>query len=458
VAEEKLLPPRRGGRPAAIWRLPKSILDRVAELRVAGWSASQIWDELQGEFEARDVNYDALANYLQGRIKARDDRRHPETAAPYLGRLAALLHQAGVDPADIGRAEKIRVSTWQSITKDAEGEAHVHDLSGANIVLAPSWAEGPKWQPIDRGPPMTPRVREPRKVKGKWRRCFLWPDTQVGYRRDLTTMELEPFQDEQAIAVALAALRDYDPDLVIIIGDFQDFAEFGKFDQEAGFALTVQPGVDRGTLLIAEIRAAAPHAEIVFIPGNHDERLHKMILRNARAAYGIRRGTPPGATPDTWPQLSVPSLLRLDEQDVKYVGAYPASVYWINENVCAIHGARITSAGSTALKQIDDSRVSVVFGHVHRLELIHRTRLAYSGAKRNFAASIGCLCRLDGAVPSTHSADLFGRAVPTVENWQHGFGLLAYEPGDGRFHLDIQDIQDGMTYLWGQEIRAGKRT
>ena len=151
--------------------------------------------------------------------------------------------------------------------------------------------------------------------------------------------------------------------------------------------------------------------------------------------------------------LSVPYLLRLDELNVEYVGGYPAGIFWVNENLAAIHGHKVTSAGSTALKVVDDSRVSLIFGHTHRIELLHKTRQVFEGPRFAWAASPGCLCRVDGAVPSTKgSTDVFGRMVPTVENWQNGCAVVTYEPGDGKFALELVAIYDGECVFRGNML------
>lgn len=431
-------------------RVPEEIRERVRVLRQQGYGITRILSALPELRSDYGITPDSLRNYVYDHHETSTLRT--EEVRARLGRVAELLERSGIDPADIGKVQAVRLSEWQGLTKNPDGEAELHDLKGASIVLTPQWAEGPRWQPVDRGPAIRlPAWRKPATVESRFERCFLWPDTQVGYRRNLTTMALEPFHDETAIACALALVRKTKPHKLVIFGDFLDFPEFGTYEQEAGFALTVQPAIDRATVLLGEIRAAAgPDCQVIFIEGNHDRRLQRAISRNALAAFGLKRGS---AAPEDWPVLSVPYLLRLDEHAIEYVGGYPAGIVWINENVCAIHGAKINSAGSSALRVIDDTRVSVVFGHVHRIELVHRTRQSFAGPKRSFAASMGCLCRLDGSVPSTKgSTDVFGNAVPTVENWQHGIGLLQYEPGDGRFHLDLVDIQDGHAILWGQEV------
>lgn len=426
--------------------LPTSLLDRVRSLRARGWGPDRIYRELEKELSLTGVTPRTLSNWIYKRINNGID------ATERLGKIAELLERSGISPEDIGKVSTVRLSEWQGLTKNTEtGEAEIHDLAGASIVLTPHWAEGPQWPVVDRGPIVRlPRPLKPRTERDGWKTAVVFPDVQIGFRRDIETAQLDPFHDEQAIAAALRIARHVDPDLVVCLGDFLDLASFGRFDQEAGFALTVQPAIDRATVLLGEIRAAAPHAKVVLIEGNHDRRLQKHVTNNALAAFGLKRGL---SVPEEWPVLSVPYLLRLEELDVTYVGGYPAGLYWINENLAAIHGHRVTNTGSTAATVVDDSRVSVIFGHTHRIELMHKTRRVYEGHKFAWAASPGCLCRIDGAVPSTKgSTDAFGRAVETVENWQHGCSVVTYEPGNGRFALELVAIYDGEVVFRGRML------
>jgi len=99
--------------------------------------------------------------------------------------------------------------------------------------------------------------------------------------------------------------------------------------------------------------------------------------------------------------------------------------------------------------------VSTIFGHVHRIEMQHKTRRTKDGPRHSFAATPGCLCRLDGAVPSTKSStDSKGRPVGSVENWQQGVGVVTFEPGDGRFALELVAIYDGELTFRGVPFKA----
>jgi predicted phosphodiesterase len=379
-----------------------------------------------------------------------------------LTRIEQLLEDNGVPVDEIGSVKNIRVKKWQAVAKGAatrhpetgritsQEPSKVVDLESASILISPTWAEGPKWELPHPPAPITVRVPKaaPKKVDG-WKKAMLLPDPQIGYRRDLYTAELDPFHDERALDIALQVAEIERPDLIIVLGDWLDFASFGKYRQEAAFALTVQPTLDTAYSYLARFRALTD--EMRFIEGNHDIRLQNMIIDNAKAAFGIKRaGVPPGE----WPVLSVQNLLRMDELGIEYVGGYPAGATYINDNIAAIHGRRVgNDRKSAASMVVEDERVSVVFGHVHRIETTYRTRNTRGAPKISVAHTPGCLCRIDGAVPGVKGGiDAFGRAITSFENWQQSVSLIRYQDGDGKFAVESTPIIEGWALHQGREL------
>ena len=360
-----------------------------------------------------------------------------------LGKLAALLERHDIDVDEIGDIKK--VSLYQSLTKDADGEAQIHDLVG--IQISPAWEEGPAWPVIQPGPTVKlPKVSTSKKKAGL-KTCVVLPDMQIGYYRDKSG-ELTPTHDEAAIALATEIVKDTNPDLVVLVGDNLDLPELGKYRVTPAFQQTTQAAVDRATEVCALIRAAAPNAEIKWLAGNHEERLTNFMLDNAAAAFGIR----PGKAPDSWPVLSVPNLCRLDDYDIEYLAGYPASCLWINEHIKVIHGDLVRSGSSTAHAYLKREKVSVLYGHIHRREWAEQTREDYDGPRTVLAASPGCLARIDGAVPSTKGGtDLDGRPLTRYEDWQQGLSVVQYAEGDGKFNLEMVTIRDGWAIYRGKE-------
>lgn len=385
-------------------------------------------------------------------MSLRDDVHAALPERDKLGRIAELLTNSGIDLAEVGRIDKVRIGEYQMLTKNDDGEAEVHDLRADSLVLTPAWETGPEWPVVQQAKPCVVRPVAKRKPSTDgWHTAVILPDTQIGYRFFMDTGEFDPFHDEQAMDVALQIVRHLRPELVVLLGDYLDFPEFGTYEQEPEFAATTQASVDRGHRFLAQIRACAPDAEIRLLEGNHDRRLPKSIARNAMSALRLRRAN----TPESWPVLSVPHLLRLDELGVTYVDGYPAGVTWINDNLACIHGHKVRSAGSTASLVIDDERVSTIFGHIHRAEFQSKTRRVKDGHRVAWAASPGCLCRIDGAVPSVKSStDVFGRPVGTAENWAQGVGVVSYEAGNGRFAYEQAMIYSGESVFRGRMFRA----
>lgn len=380
------------------------------------------------------------------------------SAAAELGKIAALLERSGIAVDEIARVREVSLKEYQGMYKDNEGEAHVVDMAGAGIKLTPKWADGPAWPVVQ---PAKPRVV--RNVKAKparlttglgWKRAVILPDPQIGFRR-LEDGTLDPFHDERAMDLGIQIIEATDPDLIINLGDFLDLSEASRFLKEPAFAMTTNASLEVGAEFLARQRAASSQAtRIIYIEGNHDFRLKRAIIENAAWAYNLR----PGNQPDAWPVLSVPNLLSFEHFGVEYVEGYPAGIFYINENLAAVHGERVRSGGSTAAAIIDDERVSLMTGHVHRIEQHFKTVRTAKGPRTRSASSIGCMCRTDGAVPSTKTGPRHdGRTPDRQENWQQALAVVHYEEGDGRFDVDIRPIFDG-SVVWGGKLFESRVT
>lgn len=284
-----------------------------------------------------------------------------------------------------------------------------------------------------------------------WKTAVILPDPQIGYRR-LADGTLDPFHDGRALDIAMQIVMAESPDLTIWLGDYLDFASFGRFRLEETFAQTVQPALEKAHEYMAI--TASLSGEVRLIEGNHDARLQNYITDNALSAAGLRRAKTP---PEDWPALSVPYLLRLDELGVEYVGGYPSGATYLNDNLAAIHGNLVGPSGTTAAKVAQAEQVSTMFGHIHRHESASKTRNGRGKARQTVAYSPGCLCRIDGAVPSTKSATNLrtGRAVKSWEDWAQGLGVVRYQTGgDQRFAIEHIHIQEGFALHRGQEFRS----
>lgn len=365
-----------------------------------------------------------------------------------LGKLKELIEDRGIDLDLIGEIKTIRVNEWQAMSKNAEGEPEITDLRAASIVLSPSWEAGPEWPVIDHAAPVQVKVPKERSGKGTgWKKCVILPDIQFGYRR-LLDGTLDPFHDERACDIAIQVIERERPDLVILLGDLLDLAPVGRHRFEAGFAMTVQPALERAYRFLAKVAALA--GEVRLLSGNHDERIQHYITDNAIHAFGLKKA---GAVPEAWPVMSIPYLLNLEELGIEYVGAYPAGATYINDKLACIHGAKIGNRNRTAAQLVvEDEQVSVIYGHTHKRALAAKTRNSRGEPKFAVAYSPGCLCRIDGGVPSVKGGvDAFGRPIKSWEDWQQGIAVIQYmdTPDDYRFHIEeipIFEQPDGTSW------------
>jgi predicted phosphodiesterase len=381
-----------------------------------------------------------------------------------VGAVRDLLLRSGIEPSEVGQLHRIKdVKLYQGMAKvdllDSDGnpngqEMQVKDL--VSVVLSPKWETGPDWPVAQQGPSFKlPPVNASGKKtsRGDWKTAVIVPDMQIGFYTGKDGQPV-PTHDPVAIDLFLSITKSLDPDMVVMVGDNLDLPEFGKYRLSPAFAQTSQQSIDGATELCFRVRAAAPHAEIKWLAGNHEERLANYLLDNARAAFGLRKG----ATPEGWPVLSVPFLCRLDESGVDYLEGYPANEFWLNERLHVIHGDRVMSNGSTAHKYLAQQKTSVLYGHVHRREWAERTFKKWDGAKTIMAASPGTLAKIDGSVPSTKgSIDLHGRPLTVVEDWQQGIGIVTYETeGEHRFFYEQIPFHGGTAMFRGKLFESAK--
>lgn len=354
--------------------------------------------------------------------------------------VATALADRGLTADALGSIEKLRFSNgrYEAMHKDDNGDAVVTTLhrNGVNLVFTPSWDSGPAWPVVQQARPVVVKVpKAPKHQRTDGRRtCVTLPDAQY------------PYHDPAAIDAAIRVIEAVRPDVVVWHGDNLDLSEFSRFVLEPRFAGSTQVALDALHTDLARVAALVPEQH--YLEGNHEARLAKHILANAAAAFGLR----PANVPDAWPVLSIEHLLRLDALGVSYHAGYPAGAVWLNDHVRIIHGAKHRgSKHSTAAAYASSDLVSTIFGHIHRVDVAYRTMLTRNGPHNVMAASPGCLCLLDGTVPSvTGGFDSRGNTVPTVDLWQQGVGIVTYD--DTRHSYEHVEIIRGEAFMRGRVV------
>lgn len=314
-----------------------------------------------------------------------------------------------------------------------------------------SKSEGaPEWPVIHPArDPIVIKPLRPTPRASRYKTAIVGADTQIGFDMD-DQGNLTPFHDDAAIDILLQIIGLEYPDQVILAGDILDLAEQGRWTQESRFAQTTQYALERGRILAAEI-AARTDGRQIWVEGNHDKRMQGFMEANAKSAMGLKKA----GYPHSWPVMSIPNLVGLDEFGAEYIDAYPAGQHWITDGLRVIHGTKVNSNGSTAAQYANATpHISTIFGHTHRLETQSKTTFDRQGKIRTMNVNPGCLCRIDGAVPSVHGArHLDGSKATYFEDWQQGVVIVRYLD-DGSFFIESVQIDEGVAFHGGQELVA----
>lgn len=203
-----------------------------------------------------------------------------------------------------------------------------------------------------------------------------------------------PDHDENALALAYELIRRNQPDVIVVGSDTADFGAISSFtpdpDENEAYADVLDNFNRYWKTHIDRLKTVAPAAALVFIMGNHEQRLYDFVANNA------------------------PKLRRTVEQAWIESVSYQGRVMWIGHtqeveigNLLVIHGNRHNEHVAKSLLEDASYQMSIMAGHVHRL-----TSYARSGRKYAVAAvTSGCLCQL-------HPIYMKGKSMRRA--WQHG--------------------------------------
>jgi hypothetical protein len=247
--------------------------------------------------------------------------------------------------------------------------------------------------------------------------------TETPYEKTVFIPDLHaPYIDTLAFHVALAFLRFFKPHVVFVMGDVVDFYQISKFVKNPSRLMQLQDDLDVAQDALSRIRKAAPQARIYFIKGNHEERLNKFLWTRAAELVSLR-------------DLTVEHLLGLDKFRMTYV----KNGLMEYRGIIVKHGTTVRKhSGYTATAELDESWISGVSAHTHRLGHVY---------KRNASGvygwvESGCLCDLNPEYAE-------GRTM----NWQHGLVWGYFNTKKTSFEVHTAPIIDGKIRFGGTEIR-----
>lgn len=242
------------------------------------------------------------------------------------------------------------------------------------------------------------------------KKILFWPDTHA------------PYNDENAVDLALKVTTAFKPDVLVILGDFCDMYSVSSHDKDPRRKMTLGEELAYCRALLKQVKKAAPQScRRVFLAGNHEWRLERYINKNA---------------PELVDLISDEGLLGLKTDNWEYV-PYKKSLK-LGE-IRVVHD--IGKSGPTA--HMDAVKVygkNVVMGHTHAAG-IH-----YSGTLGG-DQHVGMTC---GWLGSYEDAD-YMHIDKAMRSWMHGVGI-GYQLDDGTVHLSFVPFVNNTAVVEGKVV------
>ena len=219
-------------------------------------------------------------------------------------------------------------------------------------------------------------------------------------------------------------LRRELPDWLILNGDFQDFWEISNYDLTPRSGKNFLQEIEAGKRILRAFRRTLPRARITWIEGNHEFRLRRYLIQNAKELYGL-------------PGLSMQELFELKRLRIEYVPCPAASKFTDNfirvGDLWVGHWDRVAKHGAYAAKVlVEEKGVSLLQGHTHRFGAHARTTV-------------------DGrTLLGIENASMCSRKQSYVShpNWQSGFAVVYLEPQSGKCQWFPILIGKGYQFIW----------
>lgn len=220
----------------------------------------------------------------------------------------------------------------------------------------------------------------------------------------------------------LKAAKEWEPDGIVIIGDFMDCYSISSHSKDPSRLANFQSEIDDARSGLDDLDCLGARHR-VYVAGNHEDRFRRYIADNAPALDG-------------W--ASIPTALGLSERGWEYV---PYKSYTTLGKIYLTHDVG-TAGRFAAYRALDDFEHSIVTGHAHRMSYVVEGNAT---GERKVSAMFGWLGDVD-------KADYMHRHK--MHDWALGFGVGYHETKTGIVHLCPIPIVDYSCVLEGRLYRS----
>ena len=242
-----------------------------------------------------------------------------------------------------------------------------------------------------------------------------------------------PLHDEKAIKVVCQAIELVKPNIYIDLGDTGEWELFSShywrdrekpplevlipmLNNEVDGVNTLMNVIDKS---LDKVKCKKRH----FIQGNHEVWLDKFVIKHAYL-----------------PQYETRKALKLKERGYKYWEYISTKKLKIGK-LNFTHGDYVPI--HHAKKHLASYKENIMYGHTHDLQRFTDTGLGGTQS----AWSMGCLKDM--------SSDKNKWLRGNLHNWNHAFAIVDWFK-NGDFKVEVVDIINGRTSLWGKVLDGNK--
>jgi predicted phosphodiesterase len=233
-----------------------------------------------------------------------------------------------------------------------------------------------------------------------------------------------PSEDKRAYKLCLKAWDVWQPDVIIIMGDFANCGSVSPHAKMPGEPFSLKVEIDAVNARLDQIDALGA-GEKHFIQGNHEYWIERYLGDRAPEIAEFE-------------ELKLERLLRLKERGWTYTPykrfRQVGKIYYTHEA-----GNSGPNAHIQAGKKFEDN---VAIGHTHRLAV------SYSGNARGKSH----VSRMLGWLGDIEKVD-YAHRIQTMSDWHLGFGT-GYLEGNGVLHSSVVPIINYSMVLEGQLFRG----
>ena len=221
-----------------------------------------------------------------------------------------------------------------------------------------------------------------------------------------------PFHNMDFVELFIEFLKDFQPDKIVLNGDIVDFYDLSHFDKNPKRVGVLQKELDIVNGILMLIRLACPLSEIIYIEGNHEDRLRKFLWKNPSIS-SLR-------------DLKLERLLRFpDVGNIRLVEEYDV------RGMKFTHGGLVRKHSSYSAKaEYDHHLQSGASGHTHRLGVYNKT----TDGRVDEWIELGCGCLLRPEY------------IKGCPDWQNGF-LITYIIGNKIFNQLVKSIDNSFVAI-----------